>query len=331
MTTYIDAVQPLVHEFDGFLVHSRGSTGASLSQAPLPVIAAPNPTFFRTDLGVPVIVVITETDLLTLGYRAARQADTKRLRVWEMAGTSHADAATLAGATDTGNGAGDVALFAALATPPATPVLGCAPAINAGHQAYVVRTALHDLDAWVRDGTAPPKGSRIDIDEATGAFVLDPHGNVTGGVRTPAVDAPIAKLSGIASSANSALCRLFGVTTPFDAATLAALYPTHAAFVKAWNKAVDASVKAGFVLPADAVNLKKAAAQSTIGPLCHLLVATASAASAGVSGPRTRLSQGRGRGSSGRRPCRRRFHARRRRLPARGRAQPGAAARCLRR
>ena len=34
LVTYIDAVHPLVHVYDGFLVHSRFATGADLSQAP---------------------------------------------------------------------------------------------------------------------------------------------------------------------------------------------------------------------------------------------------------------------------------------------------------
>src|SRR4051794_25590761 len=33
LVTYIDAVHPLVHVYDGFLVHSRGAGGAALSQA----------------------------------------------------------------------------------------------------------------------------------------------------------------------------------------------------------------------------------------------------------------------------------------------------------
>ena len=37
LVTYIDAVHPLVDVYDGFLVHSRSSGGAALSQDPLPV------------------------------------------------------------------------------------------------------------------------------------------------------------------------------------------------------------------------------------------------------------------------------------------------------
>ena len=51
----------------------------------------------RTDLRVPVITVITETDLLggrIPGFSNARQPDNEHLRVWEVPGTSHADAYT---------------------------------------------------------------------------------------------------------------------------------------------------------------------------------------------------------------------------------------------
>ena len=71
-------------------------------------------------------------------------------------------------------------------------------------------------------------------------------------------------MSGTGQSGNS-FCFLFGTTKPFDQTRLASLYPSHAAFVKAWNAATDKAVKAGFILPADATNIKAAAAQSSIG------------------------------------------------------------------
>ena len=74
----------------------------------------------------------------------------------------------------------------------------------------------------------------------------------------------IASLSGLGQTGSS-FCFLFGTTAPFDAAKLASLYASHAAFVKAWNTATDKAVKAGFLLPADAKNIKAAAAQSTVG------------------------------------------------------------------
>ena len=59
---------------------------------------ASEPSPFRDDLRVPVLTVITETDLLDghlLGYHRARRPDTELLRAWEIPGTAHADNYTI--------------------------------------------------------------------------------------------------------------------------------------------------------------------------------------------------------------------------------------------
>ena len=50
LVTYIDAVQPIDHVYDGFLVHSRFGSGAPLTQAPLPAVPFPAPAPIRDDL-----------------------------------------------------------------------------------------------------------------------------------------------------------------------------------------------------------------------------------------------------------------------------------------
>jgi hypothetical protein len=270
MTTYINAIEPLSKGvFDGYFVYSRGDDGAPLSQAPLPDLTPPSPTLIRTDLTVPVMTFTTETDLATLGYLPARQPDTKRFRNWEVAGTAHADSYTLVvGATDDGQLASDVALFQTMLQPPSgiyNDIIKCDSPFNTGPMTYVLRASIDALNSWVVDGTPPPKAPRIQTTGDTSApFVLDADGNVKGGIRTPHVDAPVATLSGLGQTGAS-FCSIFGTTKPFDAATLAAKYPTHAAFVKAWNAATDKAVKAGFLLEADAENIKAAAEQSTVG------------------------------------------------------------------
>ncbi|GAA3160347.1 hypothetical protein GCM10020001_100630 [Nonomuraea salmonea] len=81
-------------------------------------------------------------------------------------------------------------------------------------------------------------------------------------MRTPWMDAPTAVLTGI--SPNDGLIeRLFGETVPFDAATLETLYPGGAAdYLEAFGAATDAAVAAGFLLPADADEIKALAAAS---------------------------------------------------------------------
>jgi hypothetical protein len=270
MTTYIDAVEPLSKGvYDGYLVYSRGDDGAALTQAPEPDLKAPSPTLIRTDITVPVMTFTTETDLTTLGYLAARQPDTKLFRNWEVAGTAHADSYTLVvGMGDSGTPEGDVQLFQTMLDPPSgiyNDIIKCGSPFNTGPMTYVLRASIDALNTWVVDGTAPPKAPRLQTtgDDAA-PFALDADGNVKGGIRTPQVEAPVATLSGLGQTGSN-FCSIFGTTKPFDAATLAAKYPTHAAFVKAWNAATDKAVKAGFLLAADAKNVKAAAGQSTVG------------------------------------------------------------------
>jgi hypothetical protein len=49
----------------------------------------------------------------------------------------------------------------------------------------------------------------------------------------------------------SRFCVLFGTATPLSAATLAQLYPTHAAYVRAFTEATGRLARQGFLLPAD--------------------------------------------------------------------------------
>jgi hypothetical protein len=270
MTTYIDAIEPLSKGvYDGYFVYSRGDDGAALTQAPEGDLKAPSPTLIRTDLTVPVMTFTTETDLVTLGYLAARQPDTRLFRNWEVAGTSHADSYTLVvGMGDRGKPAGDVQLFQTMLDPPSgiyNDIIKCGSPFNTGPMTYVLRSSIDALNTWVVDGTPPPKAPRLQTTgDDTAPFALDANGNVKGGIRTPQVDAPVATLSGLGQTGSN-FCGIFGTTKPFDATKLVALYPSHAAFVKAWNGATDKAVKAGFVLAADAKNLKAAAAQSTVG------------------------------------------------------------------
>lgn len=260
--TYLNAIQPLEHVYDGFLVHSRWGNGAQLSQAPQPTISVPDRTVIRTDLGVPVLAVETETDLLR-GYVGARQADSAHFRLWEIAGTAHADNYTVAGMGDPGTGSAEDALLDVGALNGGA--LNCGMAINDGPSFLVLNRAVHDLVRWVDTGTAPAHAPRMEATVGPPPTISrDAHGNALGGIRTPLVDVPIATLRGDGNSGPS-FCFLFGTTQPFDAATLRSLYPTHADYVAKFTRAANAAVQAGFLLPVDAQKLVAAAARSSIG------------------------------------------------------------------
>lgn len=262
LVTYIDAIQPRDHVYNGFLVHSRWGDGSPLSQSPQPPISVPYGTVIRADLKVPVLTFETESDLLH-GYVTARQADSQWFRLWEVAGTAHADAYTTAGFGDTGDGKVEVALLdmSAVGGGP----LGCASPVNDGPAFLVLSTALHDLNRWVTTGTLPPRAPRLTVSPGPPITIArDAHGNALGGVRTPLVDVPIATLDGTPNQ-GGAFCSLFGSTAPFSPSTLASLYTSHTDYVTKFKRATDNAVAEGFLLPQDAQHLASAAAQASVG------------------------------------------------------------------
>lgn len=236
MVSYIDAVQPLNHLFDGFLVHSRGTSAAELN--PDPKQKPPTGVQIRTDTDVPVFQFETETDLDFLDFVPARQDDNEHLVTWEVAGAAHADRSTL----DYGVLAGR--RWAKGANIDFSTTCG---QINEGPQQPVVQTAFAALAEWVATGTKPPKSPRIELDDQ-GEIVRDADGIAKGGIRTPPVDAPTSVLTGTNPSTN-AICVLFGSTTPFTAAQLAERYASHQAYVDAVTESANKAVDDGYLLP----------------------------------------------------------------------------------
>jgi Alpha/beta hydrolase domain len=268
LTSYANALARETKLFDGFLIHSRAGGAAPFDGNSANAQAVGGSVRIRSDLDIPVLVFITESDLLQLQYVKARQPDSKYFRDWEIAGTSHYDTYSLSfGPKDDGTIDADAAFFDTMSTTISSPypgIVDCAKPINAGAQTYVARAAVAAMNRWVTTGDVPPHAPRLQLDTKSEAFVLDANGNARGGIRSPHVDAPTATLSGLGQSGTN-YCFLFGTTVPFDETKLSTLYPSHAAFVKAWNAATAKAVKAGFILPVDGKNLEAAAAHSTVG------------------------------------------------------------------
>jgi hypothetical protein len=259
LTTYANDVDPIAQVFDGIFVHARGGFSAPLHvDVDLPTGIPENPVQFRADLRVPVMCVQAETDVCFGGY-AARQDDDEMYVLWEIAGTSHADVYIAVAAIDTGS---LPIVELAEAWRPAAEFLGVPldKPINAGPQHYVMNAAVSHFDKWVRDGIRPPHAARLE--SIDGTFVIDEHGNVRGGIRTPHVDVPTAVLSGLGNDGGDGLGYLTGTTTPFDATQLAALYPSRVDYLARFDAATDAAVTAGFVLAADAAEIKAIAAEN---------------------------------------------------------------------
>ena len=244
LTTYADALQPLSHAFDGIFIHSRDGSGAPLNSTSVTSGALAGGLRIRTDLHVPVFMFETQTDVTLLGYASAQQPDTREIRTWEVAGTSHADSYLVGSYASS---------------------LGCKAEINTGPQHEVAQAAFADFVAWVARGTPPPspvpfrfQGTR------TSTLALDDHGNVLGGVRTPAVDVPVATLSQVAAPGSGVLCTLFGSTTPFSGRDLSNLYGTKANYVARYSADLSRAIAARYLLPSDRESLLGQARQVPI-------------------------------------------------------------------
>jgi hypothetical protein len=231
LTTYADALQPLSHAFDGIFIHSRDGSGAPLNSNSVTSGSIAGGLRIRTDLHVPVFMFETQTDLTLLGYASAQQPDTTHIRTWEVAGTSHADSYLVGSYAST---------------------LGCKSEINTGPQHEVAQAAFADFVAWVAHGTLPPAPAPFRFqDVRTSTLALDSHGNVLGGVRTPAVDVPDATLSEVAASGSSVLCTLFGSTTPFAPQTLQTIYGTKTNYVARYSADLNRAIAARYLLPSE--------------------------------------------------------------------------------
>jgi hypothetical protein len=263
LTTYLNEVDPSAAVFDGFLVHSRFGAGAPLAGGS--ALEASRPAPFRDAPRVPVLSVITETDLVDghlLGYHHARRPDNDRLRVWEIPGTAHADNYTIrVGFIDNGCAPLDdlVAAYAPTSELMGTSLSYC---INfAPQHHYVLQSAIASLNNWVHTGEPAPAARPITLTEGdTPALVLDEFGLARDGVRTPWVEVPIARTSGFAPD-ESPMSFLFGSGEVFDEDTVNRLYPGGASdYLERFTAALDRAIGAGFIVPSDRTEILELAA-----------------------------------------------------------------------
>ena len=260
--------------YDGYYIHSRlgnlpdfGGASAPLSQEPQEYITTADIVTLRDDLDKPVINVQTETDLFKLEAYANRQPDSDTFRLWEIAGTAHADLyLTTVGGFDQEY----VRSAQIYQTPSPSVFLGiCPDLINTAPQhSHVGAAALRGLDTWIRDGIAPASAEPIAINEEDDDVVRDEFGNALGGVRSPYMDVPIATMSGDNSSIQNEadICFLYGYTELLDRATLQQLYSSQDDYINKLMQSSEELVTEGFLLQEDADLILSAAEQSLLTP-----------------------------------------------------------------
>ena len=279
LLTYVNAIQPLSHAYNGFLLVGRGALPAPIGTGL--VAFSPFPALIRTDNTTPVIQIETEGDIEELGFAYARQADNNDLRTWELAGAAHIDlheglyeANTIERENPTLTAPSCV--FGVVAN-------GATQPDNMG--VYELEdSALAALQKWITAGTQPPHGSEISTTPFFNIVERDRYGNALGGIRLPDIQVPTETYSAINFSApsqeslspsgllstlegiftaletgeitnttlrNEGLCLLEGFYKPFSTSQLKALYPTHSDYVAEYTVAAKSDLAAGFLTQAD--------------------------------------------------------------------------------
>ncbi len=258
--TYVNAIHPLDVKANGKPIFDAYSisvaSGPSQINQCAPAIPADDPRRRIKNAGVPVLRIMSQSDYLRSA--GARRPDSDepgdQYRNYEISGSGHATPDELAFAA-----APDDIVKANREVPP----MDCNEGPRSRFPSSVAHDAiLHNLEAWLDRGIAPPRAEQIVIEN--NAPVLDKFGNVTGGIRSPFVDVPTSTWFG--NSTGKSFCTIAGHEVPFDAARVRELYPTHAAYVQAVTKDVEDLVAKRFITKQDGDALIADAKKADVPP-----------------------------------------------------------------
>jgi len=243
LVTYANAAQPIERAIDAFLVHGRVGTSSPPLHTAVPTM--PDPLVVRTDVGVPVLVLESEFDILR-SWRA-RQPDSEWFRLWEVAGSTHQDEYV------------ERTLHEQFSRDLGIEVPGCDCAVNDFPFHFVENAALARLRSWARGGSPAPTMPRVSLTD-DGEVVRDEHGNALGGIRLAQVEVPTAQYGPVGTPES---CALRGFVKPFTADQLAVLYPDFDAYAERVRAATNTAVASGYLLAVDA----REAIEDALAPL----------------------------------------------------------------
>jgi len=239
--------------YDGYLVGEPSGyppINSTLFPAPIPP-------------GDPRLTVVLPRDVpaIVLHSRpqeaARRRADSDdpndRYRVYEVAGATHASL-SISRAYNQPDEAFEVG-----------GPFGCVYEISRFPFHYYFQSTLARLDAWAARGVTPPPSQRLTLNP-DGTVALDEHGNELGGVRSTHLDVPTARYftNVAAPGGNTTLCNNphgLQAQQRFSPDELGSLYRNHGGYVSRVFRLVDDLDRDGWLLPADAQEIRAEAAQ----------------------------------------------------------------------
>jgi hypothetical protein len=243
--------------YDGYVQHRHPGMTRLRRCGAAP--AATDPRQILRNIDVPVIRVVSQTDVLLTYGRRRDDSDTPddRYRLYEVAGAPHADASfypympTVADQKKTGfEGFLHSWPFPDQCDEETT-------LLRVPIMTYALDAAYANLTRWVRDGVPAPRAPRVSVENGgtpQARVVLDQHGNAVGGVRTPHLDVPVATY--YTSTRGPGLCGNLAHMKAFDWATLNALYGTPASYAVELSGAVDRLVRDRWLTESDGRKIK---------------------------------------------------------------------------
>ncbi|MBS1174633.1 MAG: putative signal peptide protein [Burkholderiaceae bacterium] len=236
VSTYYNTIQPLHRVYDGFYFYDRSG-------------------LLRTDTGVKSIAVGTE--IFTALMKQAPQKDTDHQIWWEINGASHFSLDEIEHYVDPmiqRDGAFRNASGVALTLSELTNAKGaCSPATIYSRvpNGDVLKAAMSGLNRWIAGGAAPASAPRFMVDnQAAPQYVRDTNGQILGGIRTAAQDAPMATNAGIGKGAW--FCGPSGNHVDFTPTQMCQRYGSHDNYVTQVQSIVNANVRSGVLLPEEA-------------------------------------------------------------------------------
>lgn len=249
LNTYANAIHTLATldngapVYDGYFIAVAG--GSFVGLVPINACRSTPPVgdlrHQTGNLGVPIIRAMSLSDFVS-GI-AARRADSDTpqdpYRHYEIAGMGHASPFELY------YSARPADMIKAGRTPPP---MNCNEGPRSRFPTNVSFDAiLQNLDRWVRTGIAPPRAQWIQREGNT--TVLDEHGNVVGGVRSPYVDVPTSTWFGTATGAS--FCFIAGYERPFSPEKMVQLYGSKASYVAQVDASTRSLVEQRFIAEED--------------------------------------------------------------------------------
>jgi len=241
--------------YDAFLIKDSGGSRMPLNDCDKP-LAAGDPRRVIHDAGVPVVQIVTENSVSPAIRRPDSDLAGDQFRLYEVPGASHFDRWQY--------NYPRIDDLAAAGVPPLTDhwtfPRECRPAgvaMNDFPLPLIFAGAFANLDAWVRQGVAPPRAPRIAMDGDT--IVVDETGIARGGVRSPWVDVPVATFHSRMEGGGDTpfRCDDNGYWEPLPAARLTAMYGSARSYAERFRKALAQMVAGRWLTKEDAEDVKE--------------------------------------------------------------------------